>query len=637
MSDEAFARRFYSDRAELVALGVPLDSQRDEFTGEELYTLRSERYFLPELELDDEELAALQTCFFLLEGRFAYAEPLRLALQNLALGRSAGALAAAPTRDCGARRGARSGLLARAAGPARQARGRDLEAAHGQVPVLVDLSRPGGGADAESVRAPARERLLVRDRPRSRPRRHQDVPRLAHPLRHPLRDAPRARLPAAARVRRRELPRPRGVAVRRHRRRRRASRSRPTPPGGSSAPSAASATASRTTSSSPSTRRRRCSPAGSSARTAARSRSSRRSCAASSSRVRAPRAPRTKARRRRRPPRSCRARRDAAPSGPPGPVAPERFGVLQSLLAYLLAACGDDREATIPAQELVERFSIAEDQLEEHLSLLEPRQLRRRLLRGLRGAARRRGARRQGALRRHVPPSAAPDAARGARDPACARVRRADGRRRCALAARPRAREARGDIRRVRAHADARAARRRRGRSRRQADAGDRRAPPRRDRVPEAGGAGGHDAHGRAVLDRAPSSPLVRAHVGHRARPAALVPPRPHAQGERAPEDVQAARRVRSVRAALGDDARASGTRRTSRAGRSRRAPARSSTAQRSPTSRSGAPTGWSARSSRTAARRSCSSRTSCAHASPIVHASSRRSSAPPAPRRRPA
>src|SRR6478609_1004935 len=30
MSDEAFARRFYSDRAELLALGVPLQSQRDE-------------------------------------------------------------------------------------------------------------------------------------------------------------------------------------------------------------------------------------------------------------------------------------------------------------------------------------------------------------------------------------------------------------------------------------------------------------------------------------------------------------------------------------------------------------------------------------------------------------------------------
>jgi len=87
MSDEAFARRFYSDRAELIGLGVPLHSQRDEFTGEELYTLRSEQYFLPELKLEEDELAALQTALYLLEGKFAYAEPLRVALQNLALGR----------------------------------------------------------------------------------------------------------------------------------------------------------------------------------------------------------------------------------------------------------------------------------------------------------------------------------------------------------------------------------------------------------------------------------------------------------------------------------------------------------------------------------------------------------------------
>src|SRR5207253_5212590 len=64
-----------------------LQSQRDEFTGEELYTLRSENYFLDKLELDDDELAALQTALYLLEGQFAYAEQLRLALQNLALGR----------------------------------------------------------------------------------------------------------------------------------------------------------------------------------------------------------------------------------------------------------------------------------------------------------------------------------------------------------------------------------------------------------------------------------------------------------------------------------------------------------------------------------------------------------------------
>ena len=53
-----------------------------------------------------------------------------------------------------------------------------------------------------------------------------------------------------------------------------------------------------------------------------------------------------------------------------GPVAPERFGVLQSLLAYLLVACGEEREAIIPAAELVERFSIPAESLEEHLSLL---------------------------------------------------------------------------------------------------------------------------------------------------------------------------------------------------------------------------------------------------------------------------
>ncbi|MDX6552651.1 MAG: proteasome accessory factor [Gaiellales bacterium] len=88
MGDEAFARRYYADRSELQGLGVPITSGRDEFTGEELYNLRQEQYFLPPIDLTDEELAALQTSFYLLEGQFAYAEPLRLALQNLALGRA---------------------------------------------------------------------------------------------------------------------------------------------------------------------------------------------------------------------------------------------------------------------------------------------------------------------------------------------------------------------------------------------------------------------------------------------------------------------------------------------------------------------------------------------------------------------
>ena len=48
-------------------------------------------------------------------------------------------------------------------------------------------------------------------------------------------------------------------------------------------------------------------------------------------------------------------------------MAPERFGVLQALLAHLLAACGDGPRATIPASELVERFNIPPDQLDDML------------------------------------------------------------------------------------------------------------------------------------------------------------------------------------------------------------------------------------------------------------------------------
>ena len=58
------------------------------------------------------------------------------------------------------------------------------------------------------------------------------------------------------------------------------------------------------------------------------------------------------------------------PERPAGPVAPERFGLLQALLAYLLAACGEETSAEIPAAELVDRFTIPAEALEEHLSLL---------------------------------------------------------------------------------------------------------------------------------------------------------------------------------------------------------------------------------------------------------------------------
>ena len=55
---------------------------------------------------------------------------------------------------------------------------------------------------------------------------------------------------------------------------------------------------------------------------------------------------------------------------PAGPIAPERFGVLQALLAHLLASCGDDRDAQLEAVDLAARFSIPLEELQDHLSLL---------------------------------------------------------------------------------------------------------------------------------------------------------------------------------------------------------------------------------------------------------------------------
>ena len=171
MGDEAFARRFFADRTELKGLGVPIGSNRDEFTGEELYNLHEEQYFLPPIDLSDDELAALQTSLHLLEGQFAYAEPLRLALQNLALGR------AHPTLDPGPKTATvdllGSLLLARGRAPPGKARAGDLEAAHGAVRLLDDRQRRGEAPDDQPVRTVGAERGLVhgRRRPRSRPRR----------------------------------------------------------------------------------------------------------------------------------------------------------------------------------------------------------------------------------------------------------------------------------------------------------------------------------------------------------------------------------------------------------------------------------------------------------------------------------
>jgi proteasome accessory factor C len=369
MSDEAFARRFYSDRAELVSLGVPLDSQRDEFTGEELYTLRAERYFLPELELDDEELAALQTCFFLLEGRFAYAEPLRLALQNLALGRSAGPLAATPTGTAGRvevrdpdyslELQGRLGKLEGAISKQRTVKFRywsiyrDSEEERTLNPYAL-LPENGSwyviGHDLERDDIRTFRVSRIRSDIRFATRRERDfrlppefsvedyrgraewqfgdivgeaqidvapdtawwVERAYGGERNRVEDDVFTTEYASSNMLARWILRQDGRAVPLE----------------------------------PSELRRLVTEGARAARIAHEG---------------APPTPAAEV---------VMGESDGAVERFAGPVAPERFGVLQSLLAYLLTSCGEDREGVIPVQELVDRFSIPREAIEEHLSLL---------------------------------------------------------------------------------------------------------------------------------------------------------------------------------------------------------------------------------------------------------------------------
>ena len=89
MNEDAFARRYYADRMELTALGVTITVEHplDGIAEQETYSLRRESFHLPAIAFTDPELAGLHTALSLLDGQFAYAEPLRLALQQLMFGR----------------------------------------------------------------------------------------------------------------------------------------------------------------------------------------------------------------------------------------------------------------------------------------------------------------------------------------------------------------------------------------------------------------------------------------------------------------------------------------------------------------------------------------------------------------------
>ncbi len=366
MSDEAFARRFYSDRAELTALGVPLHSQRDEFTGEELYTLRSENYFLDRLDLKDDELAALQTALFYLDGKFAYAEPLRLALQNLALGRPGFPEARTDTAE-------RVRVTAPDYSPELAGRLSKLESAISkQRTIKFSYWSPRRDKVSERTLNPYALRLdegvwyvIGQDLDRDAVRTFR-VSRIRSDIRFATRRERDFRLPAEFDVEAHRVPRPWqiGETV------------------GHARIAVQGDTAwwvHRTLSDAgvledgvfetPYTRieplagwvlrqNGRAVPLAPKELRTAVAEGLRRLREAHTGDGPAP------ARERRIDHAADKADR------PVGPVAPERFGVLQALLAQILSACGEGREAVLDADELAARFSIPREELQETLSLL---------------------------------------------------------------------------------------------------------------------------------------------------------------------------------------------------------------------------------------------------------------------------
>src|ERR1700683_2139810 len=89
LNEDAFARRLYADRSERERIRsvVSMEKPVHGLVEQETYSLAPENFHLPPIAFTDQELAALHTALQLLDGEFAYAEPLRLALQQISWGR----------------------------------------------------------------------------------------------------------------------------------------------------------------------------------------------------------------------------------------------------------------------------------------------------------------------------------------------------------------------------------------------------------------------------------------------------------------------------------------------------------------------------------------------------------------------
>ena len=215
MNEDAFARRFYADRSELESLRIQLTVERpaDGAAEQENYSLRPENFHLPAIAFTDKELAALQTALSLLDGEFAYAEPLRLALQQITWGRPS------PLR-APEQRSVALGITASAGGHELSARLAKVETAIFRnktiaVRLLHDGARRGRRAPRRSLPPAVPGRPVLPARLRARAQGDPRLPPLADPRQGLLRDQGRARLPPARRLRPARVRQPRRLAARR--------------------------------------------------------------------------------------------------------------------------------------------------------------------------------------------------------------------------------------------------------------------------------------------------------------------------------------------------------------------------------------------------------------------------------------
>ena len=91
MSDDTFTRRFHGDRTDLAKVGIEIHvltgAEAADSAEAQLYLLKEEDFRLPDVDFSPAELTALSMALAALDGRFAYARPLRLALTAICHGR----------------------------------------------------------------------------------------------------------------------------------------------------------------------------------------------------------------------------------------------------------------------------------------------------------------------------------------------------------------------------------------------------------------------------------------------------------------------------------------------------------------------------------------------------------------------